>query len=69
MTTAQTEVKSRGLYPPYNARPHQPRHPLQDGLYHVLSGYRASKRVSRKRSAEFRREALGIIAAIKGAAQ
>jgi hypothetical protein len=62
-----TQTKAKGLFPPYNAPPHQPRHELQDGLYWLVTEYRIKKPVSPRTTAALRRDALAVIRQIKGA--
>lgn len=47
--------------------PHEPRHPMQDSLYHVLHDYRTAKACTMKHAtARARKRALELIAMIKG---
>lgn len=51
----------------FDYSPHEPRHPLQDNLYHVLHEYRSSKVCTMKHAtARARKRALELIAMIKG---
>ena len=46
--------------------PHEPRHPMQDNLYHVLHDYRSAKCATMKHAtARARKRALELIAMIK----
>ena len=62
-------TETRGLFPPYKAPPHEPRHPLQDGLYHLLADYRTLKTRGSLWTHQKRRAALDLIRMIKGRAQ
>lgn len=62
-------AQTKGLFPPYNAPPHEPRHPLQDGLYWLLTDYRVAKPFSRIKAAVKRQAALQVIRQIKGRGQ